>query len=154
MIAGRSIDWQDIEEGQSLPPVKFDVTYSKVLGLALGSWDFFPGHHDPEYAADQGQKGVYLNTMALAGFLDRIVLGWAGPRWFLQKRAMQIAKSVYAGDTLIGTGTVIGKRIGDGGIPSLEVELAASNQADEPCVLGQATIILPNGNPKLLGENG
>jgi hypothetical protein len=76
----------------------------------------------------------------LAGFLDRIVLEWAGPEWFLQKRTMQIAKSVYAGDTLIGTGKVVGKRVSDGNVLTLDVELAASNQCDELCVVGRATI--------------
>jgi acyl dehydratase len=140
MLGLASLDWEGVTEGAVLPEVQFHVSYAKVLGLALASWDFFPGHHDPEYARSQGQKEIYLNTMALAGFLDRIVLEWAGSHWWLQKRTMQIVKSVYAGDTLVGEGTVVGKS-DCGASPSIAVELTASNQAGELCLRGRATIV-------------
>ncbi len=39
---------------------------------ASATWDYFPGHFDPEYAQRQGHPTIFVNTMHLAGFVDRV----------------------------------------------------------------------------------
>ncbi len=101
-----SIAPNTVAVGDALPPVTLEVTFSRVATLTAGTWDVFPGHHDRAYAQAQGQKDIYLNTMQLSGFVDRVALDWAGPEWFLRRRRLRIVGSVYPGDLLIGTGTV------------------------------------------------
>lgn len=44
-----------------LPPVALPVSYRRVVHNAAATWDWFPGHHDPEYARAQGQRTIYLS---------------------------------------------------------------------------------------------
>lgn len=69
--------WGDVSEGEVLPRVTMHVPFAKVILNAAATNDYFPGHHDPEYARAQGQRNIYLNTMAIEGFIDRVATDWA-----------------------------------------------------------------------------
>lgn len=100
------IDLAAVTVGDRLGPVELPVSYTVVAGLPGGTRDYFPGHHDPAYARAQGQRDIYLNTAFFQGFVDRVALEWAGPAWYVAERGIRILRSVYPGDTLVGTGTV------------------------------------------------
>ncbi len=91
-------------EGAELPEISLTVTYEKVVMTPLATWDLFPGHNDPFYARSQGQKSIYLNTVVLQGFADRVATDWAGPAAFIARRKMMMKASVYPGDILTGMG--------------------------------------------------
>jgi acyl dehydratase len=134
---------QDIAEGDDLTPVVLDVTHGRVATLVAATWDPFPGHHDPAYAKAQGQKDIYLNTMLLSGFVDRVALGWAGPNWFLRRRAMRMLGSVYPGDVLTGTGTVANVSSNPDGATEVVVSVVGSTNAG-PCITAEITLRLAN----------
>ena len=108
---------------------------------AASTQDYFPGHHNPDYARHQGQKNIYLNTMAIEGFIDRVVTDWAGPHTFIRKRQMQMRASIYAGDVMSGEGRVE-KRYQENDRYLLDLSVLISNQ-DGPCVPASLTIELP-----------
>ena len=64
--------WEDVEAGSVLPRVEDEITYRRVIMNPATTWDYFPGHHDPEYARSQGQPTIYINTMHFLGFVDRL----------------------------------------------------------------------------------
>lgn len=97
----------EVRAGDVLPEIALDVTYEKVAMTPLATWDLFPGHHDPFYAQSQGQKSIYLNTVVLQGFADRVATDWAGPAAFIARRKMVMKASVYPGDRLVGSGRVV-----------------------------------------------
>jgi acyl dehydratase len=135
---------QDIAEGDELTPVLLDIDRARVATLVAATWDTFPGHHDPAYARAQGQKDIFLNTMVLSGFVDRVALNWAGPHWFLRRRAMRMLGSVYPGDVLTGTGTVKSVTRGEDGTTDVVVSVVASTGAG-PCVAAEITLRHGNG---------
>ena len=98
--------WNEIKEGDVLDPIILPVPFEKVILNAAATQDFFPGHHNPDYAKQQGQKNIYLNTMAIQGIIDRVASDWLGPHVFIRKRTMKIQNSIYAGDILHGAGVV------------------------------------------------
>ena len=93
-----------------LPEVVDHIGYQRVVENAGATWDYFPGHFDPEYAKKQGNPTIYVNTMHLAGFADRVATDWAGPGSRVVRRSMRLAASIYAGDTMIGRGRAVAKR--------------------------------------------
>lgn len=133
--------WEDTKEGDTLPRISMDITYTKIIQDCATTRDFFPGHHDPEYARKQGQKSIYLNTMFLAGFVDRVITDWAGPGTFIRKRKFSMQKSVFPGDSLFGEGRV-SKVYEEEGKNLVDVQVMVSTQ-DGPCVQATETIILP-----------
>ena len=133
--------WNDINEGEALSRVEMDVPFERVILDAAATQDYFPGHHNPAYAKHQGQKNIYLNTMAIEGFIDRVATDWAGPHTFIRKRQMQMRASIYAGDTMIGEGKVE-RRYEDEGRTLVDVSITISTQ-NGVCVPANLTLELP-----------
>ena len=103
------ISWDEISVPTELPEVIDEITYQRVVMNSGSTWDYFPGHFDPAYAENQGHPAIFVNTMHLAGFADRIATDWAGPRSRVVRRKMRLAGSIYAGDTMVGRGRVVAK---------------------------------------------
>jgi acyl dehydratase len=134
------IAWNDVEAGQELPGYSILLTFEKVAMTPFATWDFFPGHHDPAAARAQGQKDIFLNTIALQGFADRVATDWAGPETFIARRKMAMTRSAFAGDTLTASGRVTGKSGPDERKLFLAILLATQ---DGPVCTAETTIILP-----------
>ena len=135
-----SLEASAVRVGDELTPVQLDVTFSRVATLAAGTWDVFPGHHDRAYAQAQGQKDIYLNTMQLSGFVDRVALGWSGPGWFLRRRKLRIIGSVYPGDVLTGRGRVTAvDQLGENRWEVVVVVEASTG--DGPAVAAEITLV-------------
>ncbi len=133
--------WNEISEGDVVTTVTMDVPFERVILDAAATQDYFPGHHNPAYARHQGQKEIYLNTMAIEGFIDRVATDWAGPHTFIRKRQMQMRSSIYAGDTLRGDGTVE-KCYEDDGRHLVDVKINISTDSGL-CVPAVLTLELP-----------
>jgi acyl dehydratase len=144
--------FEEISEGDQLPRVEEFVGFRRVIMTPGATGDYFPGHHDPEYARAQGQPTIYLNTMHIMGFIDRMVTDWAGPATFLVRRRVRLRHSLYAGDTLVGAGGVIARRRedADGRVRHLiDVELSVDNQQGTCCASASVTAAVPSrsGDP-------
>jgi acyl dehydratase len=134
--------WDDLEIGESAPPVALDVTMTTLMGIASTTWDYFPGHHDRDYARAQGQQDIYLSTMVLGGFLDRVALEVSGPEWFLRRRSMKMTASVFLGETLTGTATVTHKATDLDGARAVRFSIVAATERG-PCVSADSLLVLP-----------
>jgi acyl dehydratase len=127
----RGVDWGEVETGVVLPDVTLRVTYDMVAGHVAGTRDWFPGHHDPHYARDQGQENIYGNTMFFQGFTERVVQQWAGPAWFVSDRTLRIAGSVYPGDTMTGSAQVAAKAQA-GGLFTVDLRVEVRTRTPRP----------------------
>ena len=97
-----------------LPVVTMPVTVGRCVLDAATTRDFFPGHHDREYALAQGARDVYLNTMFYHGFVDRVVTDWAGPDSTIVRRGLRMVTPACAGDVLTTSATIVGERASEG----------------------------------------
>ncbi|HZZ45343.1 MAG TPA: MaoC family dehydratase N-terminal domain-containing protein [Pseudonocardia sp.] len=82
-----------------LPSISMPIDYRRVVHNAAATWDWFPGHHNPEYARDQGQRTIYLSTLFFHGFIDRAANEWFGPSYRPRRRRIEMKRSIYAGQT-------------------------------------------------------
>jgi acyl dehydratase len=139
----QGLTYADVEVGTEITPVSLPITYKRVCINAASTWDWFPGHHDPEYARAQGQQNIYLSTLFYHGFIDRGLNDWAGPDALIRRRKISMIKSIYPGQTATLTGTVVGKRE-DAGKYLVDLELLVSSE-EGPCVPSEATLELPSG---------
>jgi acyl dehydratase len=131
--------WSDVVEGAVLPDVVDEISYRRVVMNPGATWDYFPGHYDPEFARSQGQPTIYANSLFVFGLLDKAATAWAGPGSFLVRRAVRLHVSMYAGDTVTVTGTVAARR--EGGL--VDLALAVTNQHGTPCCTADLTLRLP-----------
>lgn len=132
---------EEIVVGLELPQVALNVTYEKVVMTPLATWDLFPGHCDPFYAEKQGQKSIYLNTITLQGFADRVATDWAGPAAFIARRKMVMKASVYPGDVLVGAGRVVETAI-EGDRRRVDLVIQLRTQAALVCDV-ETSLLLP-----------
>ncbi|MDZ4268209.1 MAG: hypothetical protein U1D00_21375 [Mycobacterium sp.] len=138
-----ALRFDDVAVGDEITPVSIPVTYKRVCMNAASTWDWFPGHHDPEYARSQGQRTIYLSTLFFHGFIDRGLGDWAGPDALLRRRKISMIRSIYPGQTATLTGRIIGKREVNG-TGLIDLELMVSSE-EGPCVPSEATLQLPTG---------
>jgi acyl dehydratase len=133
-------DWAAVVAPSELPDVTDDpISYERVVMNPGATWDYFAGHYDPEYARAIGQSTIFVNTMHVAGFIDRVATDWAGPCSRVVRRKVSLMASIYAGDTITGRRRITGKRrAGDQWLVDMHVDVV--NQRGELCCPADVTL--------------
>jgi len=137
--------WGDVKVSAQLPEVVDLISYERVVMNAGTTWDYVPWHYNPQYAKDHGHPTIFVNTMHLAGFVDRIATDYGGPDSRVMRRRVSLLGSIYAGDSMVGRGSVVGKRIETAGDTSrylVDLEVSIFNQREELCCPAQVTVEL------------
>jgi len=124
-----------------ISPLVDTITARRVIQNPGATGDYFPGHWDPDYARRQGQRAIYANSLHIFGLLDRAVTEWAGPASFLMRRNVRLVSSLYAGDTVMVSGTVAGKHA-DGDAHVVDVDLTITNQDGDVICTARSSIRL------------
>jgi acyl dehydratase len=135
--------WDEIAVPCDLPETVDEIGYERVVMNAGTTWDYIPWHFDPGYARSHGHPTIFVNTMHLAGFIDRITTAWAGPYSRVVRRKVTLLGSIYAGDSMVGRGRVIDKRRESSGAEPrylVDLEVAIYNQRDELCCPAEVTL--------------
>lgn len=95
-----------VRVNQELPAIRVPVTITSTMATALATRDYQPVHHDLEHARAMGSESVFTNTYATAGYLERLVMQWAGAGAFLKSLKLRLGVPNYAGDEMLLTGKV------------------------------------------------
>jgi acyl dehydratase len=145
-----------INEGDQLPELHYDVSATTVVLGAMAARDWRPMHHDKDFAVNRnGTKDIFLNTPNQAAWFERYLTDWTGPKGRLGKIQFRMKASVFPGDTMIFSGSVTNVDTDDAGCgwATLDVRLTAEDRVVTDCT---AKVALPLGeedNPwKRVGE--
>ncbi len=90
----------------SLPELVLDVTPTLIVSTATATRDFYPVHHDRDFAVRGGSKDIFLNILSTTGLVQRYVTDWAGPEAIVRSISIRLGAPCYAGDTLTFSGQV------------------------------------------------
>ena len=135
--------WDEVVVSAPLPEVVDQISYERVVMNTGTTWDYVPWHYNPQYAKDHGHPTIFVNTMHLAGFVDRIATGFGGPYSRAVRRKVSLLGSIYAGDSMVARGHVVGKRVdtaADARRYLVDLEVSIFNQRDELCCPATVTI--------------
>ncbi len=94
----------------ALPPVRLELTRRRSVQAVAATRDYYPVHHDEEFARASGAQGIFFNTMFLQGFVGRAATEWFGDDAFLRRLEIAMRGSNYIGRTLIAEGAVTAVR--------------------------------------------
>lgn len=133
--------WDEIVVPTDLPETVDKITFERVVMNAGATWDYVPWHYDHAYAESHGHPTIFVNTMHLAGFVDRIATDWAGPQSRVVRRKVTLLGSIYAGDSMVGRGRAINKR-DESSRHLVDLEIAVYNQRGELCCPAEVTLEL------------
>jgi acyl dehydratase len=140
----------EVTAGQALPELSYDVSSTTVVLGALATRDWRPQHHDYHFATERnGVKDIFLNAPNQAAWFERYVTDWTGPLGRLGKMSFRMHDSVFPGDTMRMTGTVVDVTDDDSGCrwASLEVTLAVGERTCTTCTARVAVPAGPDDNP-------
>jgi acyl dehydratase len=76
-----------------------------VVSTAIATRDFYPVHHDRDFAMATGSKDIFLNILTTTGLVQRYVTDWAGPDAIVRGVSIRLGVPCYAGDTLTFSGS-------------------------------------------------
>jgi acyl dehydratase len=110
-MVAKPIYWEDVKEGDLLPPLNKEVTATTVIYGALASRDFMPVHHDRDFARKLGMKDIFMNSVVTGGWISRYVTDWTGPEGEIKKISMQFRMPCHPGDRLSWRGRVMKKYV-------------------------------------------
>ena len=84
MSAGTAVQgltFADVEVGTEITPVSLPITYKRICMNAASTWDWFPGHHDPEYAVahSRNTRRRWSPPAAAGSGVTRTVVGQSPP---------------------------------------------------------------------------
>jgi len=105
MATDRTAD--QVQAGQKLEPLTYDVTATTVVLGALASRDWRPMHHDRDFAINRnGVRDIFMNTPNLAAWFERYITDWSGPRGRLGRMKFRMKDSIFPGDRMVFNGSV------------------------------------------------
>jgi acyl dehydratase len=129
--------------GERLPPLAVDVTARTVIMGAAASRDWQPQHHDHAWAvARAGARDVFLNTPTQAGWIERYLTDWAGPRGRPGALRFRMRRPICAGDRLVLDGVVRRVAVDPAGCTWADVDVTLSADG-RPATRCAARIAIP-----------
>lgn len=120
-IEQRLADWgvqryyEDVNEGDEVPPVIFNMTVYRLVVEAGGNRDFEPIHHNTPVTHASGAPDMYANNVFIQGMWERTVREYIGLAGRLKKTGpFRMAIFNTVGETVVTRGTVQRKWQEDG----------------------------------------
>ena len=128
-------------EGDLLPTISLELTFRRAIQAVAGTRDYYPVHHDAEFATASGAEGIFFNTMFLQGFVGRALCEWFGHDAFVRRLVVAMRGSNYVGRTLSATGVVAGLR-DEGNRHLVDIDITLATE-DGPTTEVNASVQLP-----------
>jgi len=93
--------WEDVSEGEQLPPLRFPITVHRLVVAAGAGKDFAPIHHNSEVARASGAPDMYASNVFLLGMWERTVREYIGLAGTIKRIGpMRMKKFATAGETV------------------------------------------------------
>jgi len=149
-LVASSVVLGDVEVGDRLPELRYDVSATTVVLGALASRDWRPMHHDKDFAVERnGTKDIFLNTPNQAAWFERYLTDWTGPYGRLGRVTFKMRGSVFPGDTMVIDGVVDGVEVDEAGCGwvSLAISLTVDDDVKTTCAARVAVPTAPGDNP-------
>ncbi len=135
--------FEDVIEGQEIPPLKKEVTTVNILMYLSTVWLMDRIHFDYPYAT--GRRGL-PNVVApgnMGGdYYAQLLSEFAGEKGEVRKMSIQFRNFMIPGDILVCGGKIINKYRKEGK-GYVELDLWMKNQKNINCIPGKGLVELP-----------
>src|SRR5438132_14053702 len=74
------IYFEDVAEGQEIPPLKKNCSTQQLVQWAAASGDFYQIHYDKDFAQSTGLKGLIDHGALKNAFLGQLLHDWVGEK--------------------------------------------------------------------------
>ena len=135
--------WDEVAEGQELPGFDLRLTETKIAEQVSGSQDFYPVHHDRDFARAGGHEDIFVNTGFTRAALSRFLTDFAGIDGWVRRLSYEMRRMNRPGDTMKVRGKVTRKYIADDGAHCVDIDLWIENDREGVTTPATATVMLP-----------
>ena len=136
--------WEDVKEGDEVPPVTANLTVLRMVMLAGANRDFAQIHHNERIAKGQGAPDMYINNGSVQGLWGRTVREFIGLDGVIKKVGpfrMRVFNTV--GETVVTKGTVK-RKWQEKGENLVELEIWSEHSAGVTVGPGPVVVTLPS----------
>ena len=134
--------WDDVEEGEELPPMVKNPTTQQLVKYAGASGDYYQIHYDKDFAMNNDLDNVILHGALKNAFLGHLVTKGMGPEGDLKRLACQYGGMDIPGTPVTAKG-VVTRKYQEKGANLVDCEIWLENQGGEKTTPGSATVALP-----------
>lgn len=136
--------WENVNEGYEVPGYSLHIDWTTIVKQVSGSQDFYPVHHDPEFARSGGHRDIFVNTGFMQGCFSHMLTDFVGDEGWVRKFNMAMKRMNMLGDTISFKGRVVKKYVNDQGEHCLNLEIWCENQREGVTTPSFATVVLPS----------
>ncbi len=138
--------WEDVKEGDEIPPVDFNLTVQRMVMSAASNRDFATIHHNSTMGKSAGAPDMFLNNISTLQLWERSLSDWIGIYGRVKKVTFRITHFHAAGDLIHTHGKVL-RKWQENGLHLVEVEM--KNETPRMTGMdGTAVVALPSkANP-------
>lgn len=127
--------WQELREGDELPPVHVRPELGMVIRYCALHWAFPPFFYDADAARAAGMPGTLVPGPLKAGLLYRALDEWLAGDGFVRQVRAAHRRPDTTGRPLILSGR-IARLYEEDGARRADIELAVLNEEGQPSVRG------------------
>lgn len=140
-----SFYWEDVEEGQDLPSITYELSLLRLVAMVRASGVYDYVHFDRDYAQAVGARDAFIANHHAAGLFGRLMTDWAGPEADIRSLSFRMNTQSCANDILTITGKVGRKYIGRDGEYLVDLsDLNIAHPQAAAAVQASATMALPS----------
>ncbi|MCG3170970.1 MAG: hypothetical protein CALGDGBN_02541 [Pseudomonadales bacterium] len=134
--------YDEVEIGQEIPAIGIGpLSHTQFVFIASSHHDWYPAHHDVEYAREQGLPDIFMNATWQHGMFQRLLCAWAGPNAIPRRIAYRMGRPIVRFDTVHARGVVTGKRI-ENDLKMVDLDIWLDKQDADKVTVGTAVVVL------------
>ena len=146
------VDWSyqrtfdDVNEGDEVPPVVINLTIQRLIEWAAATHQFHPIHHNTEFARGTGAPDMFANNVACQSWVERTVREYIGLDGRIKKVGpVQIRTFSVPGDA-VATAGVVRRKWQEGGENLVELEMWSEHGRGFAVAPTAVIVALPSSN--------
>ena len=143
-MAKQQLYWEDVQEGQEIPPFSQKVGYMELNRFAGANDELVPIHMDPDYAKDVAKLPdvIIMGNLKLA-YIANAITDWAGDEGWITKVSVEYRKMDTVNSIITAKGKVT-KKFQQDGKNLVELEVWVENEQGEVTTPASAVLALPS----------
>lgn len=134
--------WEDVKEGDEIPPLKKNCSTQQLVLWAAASGDFYQIHYDQDFARATGLKGIIVHGALKNAFLGQLLHDWVGEKGRIKKFGCSYRGMDYPNQDILCRGVVTRKYQQDGE-HLVDLDIWTENPEGQKTSPGTATVALP-----------
>ncbi len=134
--------YDEVDIGLEIPSISIGpLSHTQFIFIASSHHDWYPAHHDVEYARAQGLPDIFMNATWQHGMFQRLLCAWAGANAIPRRIKYRMGRPIVRFDTVHARGVVTGKRI-ENDEKLIDLDIWLDKQDADRVTVGTAVVVL------------